>query len=106
MLPKRNQRTPKGEGSNMRLARKHTNVIMTQENHVHDVAKHHIPKTRVQPKTLSATTAKEKDISVHSAKPNQFLVRISEDTAFLDTLTDQSAVSWQAQLELNGKATV
>ena len=28
---------------------------------------------------------------------------ISEDTAFLDTLTDQSAVSWQAQIELNGK---
>ena len=28
---------------------------------------------------------------------------ILEDTAFLDTLTDQSAVSWQAQIELNGK---
>ena len=33
------------------------------------------------------------------------LSSISEDTAFLDTLTDQSAVSWQAQIELNGKAT-
>lgn len=30
---------------------------------------------------------------------------ISEDTAFLDTLTDQSAISWQAQIELNGKGT-
>ena len=27
------------------------------------------------------------------------------DSAFLDTVTDQSTISWQAQIELNGKAT-
>ena len=74
MVPEKGQRTPKGEGSNMMLARKHINAILTQGNHVHDVAKHHIPETSAQPRTLSATAAKEKDISVHSAEPNQFLV--------------------------------
>ena len=74
MVAERDQRTLKGEGPNMRLARKHTNVIITQADHVHDVAKNHMPKTGNQPKKLSATAAKEKDISVHSAKRNQFLV--------------------------------
>ena len=49
-------------------------MIITQANQVHDVAKHHMPETGAQPKTLSATAAKEKDISVHSAELNQFLV--------------------------------
>ena len=31
-------------------------------------------ETSTQPRMLSATAAKEKDISVHSAEPNQFLV--------------------------------
>ena len=74
MLPERNQRTPKGEGPYMRLARKHTNAIITLANHVHAVAKYHMPETGAQPKMLCATAAKRKDTSVHTAEPNQFLV--------------------------------
>ena len=74
MVAERDQRTHKGEGPNMRQARKHTNVIITQANHDHDVAKHHMPEIGAQPKTLPATAAKEKDTSVHSAELNQFLV--------------------------------
>ena len=73
-MPERNQRISKGEGPNMTLARKHTNAIITLPNHVHAVAKHLMPETGAQPKTLCATAAKRKDTLVHSAEPNQFLV--------------------------------
>ena len=44
-VPERNQRTPKGESPNKRLARKHTNMIITLANHIHTVTKHHMPET-------------------------------------------------------------
>ena len=38
-VPERNQTTPKGESPIKRLARKHTNMIITLANHIHTVTK-------------------------------------------------------------------
>ena len=44
-VPERNQRTPKGESPNKRLARKHTNMIITLANNIHTMTKHHMSET-------------------------------------------------------------
>ena len=68
----------------MRLARKHTNVTITLANYTRAVAKHHMPETSAQQShCVLRISAKEKDISVYTAKLNQFLV--FQKAAFLDS---------------------
>ena len=102
-VPKINQRTPKGESSNKRLARKHTNMIITLANHIHTVTKHHMPETNAQLKMLYITAAKEKDTSVHTVELILFLVfRKTHPSRH----SDRSVCSiLAAQIELNDKAT-